>query len=69
MWGILASNLLYTFGPLHAYHLAGPSPAPMFAAIFAIGLFFGVLFARSGNLWLPGVFHGIGDAWITGLGG
>ncbi len=39
----------------------------MFAAIFAIGAFFGALYARSGNLWIVGVFHGIGDAYVTGL--
>jgi uncharacterized protein len=66
--GILVANVAYTFGPLHFYHLSGPAPAPMFAAIFAIGLFFGVLFARSGNLWMVGIFHGIGDAYLTGLG-
>jgi membrane protease YdiL (CAAX protease family) len=66
--GILVSNLLYTFGPLHFYHFSRPRPAPMFAAIFMIGLFFAVLFKRSGNLWLPAVFHGVGDVYFTGLG-
>jgi membrane protease YdiL (CAAX protease family) len=66
--GVLASNALYTFGPLHLYHLSRPRPAPMFAAIFAIGLFFALLFKRSGNLWMAGVFHGVGDAYFTGLG-
>ena len=68
--GILVSNLLFTFGPLHIYHLAGrtlPEALPMFAAIFAIGLFFGLTFHRSGNLIMIGVFHGVGDAWMTGL--
>ena len=31
---------------------------------FAIGLFFGVLFRRSGNLWMVAVIHGIGNAYI-----
>jgi membrane protease YdiL (CAAX protease family) len=65
--GILAANALFTFGPLHFYHFADASPAPMFAGIFAIGLFFSVLFWRSGNLWLVGVLHGIGNAYIDGL--
>ena len=40
--GILVSNSLYTFGPLHFYHFSHTHPAlPMFAGIFAIGLFFG----------------------------
>lgn len=73
-WGpwaaILSANLLFTFGPLHFYHWAsGAAAIPMFAAIFAIGLFFGVVFWRSGNLWIVGVFHGIGDCFLTGLAG
>ncbi len=69
--GILVSNALYTFGPLHFYHFAAPSASArlmMFGGIFLIGLFFGVLFRRSGNLWIVGIFHGIGDFYITGLG-
>ncbi|MBI1872780.1 MAG: CPBP family intramembrane metalloprotease [Acidobacteria bacterium] len=65
--GILVSNALYTFGPLHFYHFSQTSPAlPMFAAIFAIGLFFAVLFRRSGNLWMVAIFHGTGDVYIEG---
>ncbi len=69
--GILVSNVLYTFGPLHFYHFSAGSPVSrlmIFAAIFFIGLFFGVLFRRSGNLWIVGIFHGVGDSYITGLG-
>jgi membrane protease YdiL (CAAX protease family) len=64
--GIFAANLLYTFGPLHWYYFASrPSLAwPMFASIFAIGLFFGLVYHRSGNLWMVGVFHAIGNAYI-----
>jgi CAAX protease family protein len=66
--GILGANVLYTFGPLHwSYFMAQSSLAvPMFASIFAIGLFFGVLFWRSGNLWIVAVIHGIGNAYIVG---
>ena len=65
--GILIGNLLFTFGPLHFYHFReAASAVPMFAGIFAIGLFFAVLFQRSGNLWMVGVFHGLGDAHING---
>lgn len=65
--GILVSNSLYTFGPLHFYHFAHTSPAaPIFAAIFATGLFFALVFWRSGNLWLVAVFHGIGNTYIDG---
>lgn len=66
--GILISNSLFTFGPLHFYHFSHTSPAlPMFAGIFAIGLFFSVLYWRSGNLWMVAVFHGIGNCYIDGL--
>ncbi len=66
--GILVANVFYTFGPLHwNYFWAHSSVAiPMFAGIFAIGLFFGVLFRRSGNLWIVAVIHGIGNAYIVG---
>ena len=68
--GILAANLLYTFGPLHSYYfLARASLAgPMFASIFAIGLFFGVLFQRSRNLCMVAIFHALGNAYIVGFG-
>jgi uncharacterized protein len=66
--GILSANVFYTFGPLHWYYFAahGSLAVPMFASIFAIGLFFGVLFWRSGNLWIVAVIHGIGNAYIVG---
>ena len=63
--GILAANVLYTFGPLH-WNYWSPVNLPMFAAIFAIGLFFGILFHRSGNLWIVAIMHGIGNAYIVG---
>src|ERR1700736_153541 len=66
--GILIANVFYTFGPLHWNYFAARSSVaiPMFAAIFAIGLFFGILFRRSGNLWIVAVIHGIGNAYIVG---
>ena len=65
--GILVANVLFTFGPLHFYHFYQPSSAlPMFAGIFAIGLFFAVLFQRSGNLWIVGIFQGLGESYILG---
>lgn len=64
--GILVANVFYAFGPLHWRYFSAPRSValPMFAAIFAIGLFFGVLFRRSGNLWIVGIIHGIGNAYI-----
>jgi membrane protease YdiL (CAAX protease family) len=69
--GIVASNLLFTFGPLHAYHFSNtfehPSRLFIFATIFAIGLYFGAIFYRSGNLWIIAVTHGIGDFFLDGI--
>jgi membrane protease YdiL (CAAX protease family) len=61
--GVLAANLVFTFGPLHFnYFGLGTNTGPnwgMFAAIFGIGLFFGLVYQRSGNLWIPAVLHGL----------
>jgi membrane protease YdiL (CAAX protease family) len=65
--GIFVANVLYTFGPLHWYYFASPASlgGPMFASIFLVGLFFGVLYRRSGNLWIVAIFHAIGNAYIV----
>ena len=61
--GILISNSLFTFGPLHFYHFrlaeGDPSHLLIFVAIFGIGLFFSALFHRSGNLSIAGIMHGM----------
>jgi uncharacterized protein len=65
--GILLANSLFTFGPLHFYNFTRTSPSlPLFAGIFAIGLFFALLFWRSGNLWIIAILHGVGDMYIEG---
>jgi uncharacterized protein len=66
--GILVTNLIYTFGPLHSHYFASPPSVsvPMFTSIFLIGLFFGILFRRSGNLWIVAVSHAIGNSYIVG---
>lgn len=60
---LVATNFLFTFGPLHASVWArvgaDASAATMFIPIFAIGLVFGLIYWRTGNLWLPAIFHGI----------
>jgi membrane protease YdiL (CAAX protease family) len=69
--GILVANTLYTLGPLHFHYVAGGSlsaAAPMLAAIFAIGLYFGVLFDKTRNLWIVGFFHGLGNWYTVGVG-
>jgi len=65
--GILGANVLYTFGPLHFGYFASRASlaGPMFLSIFLIGLFFGVLYRRSGNLWIVACFHAIGNAAIV----
>lgn len=66
--GICVANVLYTFGPLHAYYFTSRASIaiPMFACIFGIGLIFGVLFRRSGNLWIVAIMHAIGNSYIVG---
>ena len=64
--GVLVANVIFTFGALHWSYFSSPltTAVPMFASIFGIGLLFGFLFARSGNLWIVAVFHAIGNAYI-----
>ena len=59
--GLLAANAAFTFGPLHLNYLVGPAGVNWggLAAVFGIGLFFGFVYLRSGNLWIPAVLHGI----------
>jgi CAAX protease family protein len=69
--GITVSNAFYTFGPQHyRYFTTRPSLAvPMFGAIFGIGLLFAVIYHRSRNLWIIGIMHAIGNAYmVTVLG-
>jgi membrane protease YdiL (CAAX protease family) len=70
--GLLVSNILFTFGPLHFYHFrlsaGNPEHLWIFAAVFSIGLYFGYLFRRSGNLWIVGILHGVGDCYLVAIG-
>lgn len=70
--GVCIASAVFTLGPLHAYHFFTPDRSLlqrtlMFGSIFVVGLFFGTLFHRSGNLTLVGIFHGIGNAFMQGL--
>jgi uncharacterized protein len=59
--GLLAANAVFTFGPLHLNYLIGPAGIRWggLLAVFGIGLFFGIVYYRSGNLWIPAVLHGL----------
>lgn len=58
--GLLAANVVFTFGPLHINYLSGSTGARWdLVAVFCIGLFFGIVYRRSGNLWIPAVLHGL----------
>ena len=66
--GILVSNALYTFGPLHYYYFSSRASLaiPMFTGIFAMGLVFSIVFRRSDNLWIIAVMHAFGNSYIAG---
>jgi len=59
--GLLAANVVFTFGPLHLDYFTGPGGVRWsgFIAVFGIGLFFGFVYRRSGNVWIPAVLHGL----------
>jgi membrane protease YdiL (CAAX protease family) len=58
--GLLLANLAFTLGPLHSSYILGTEVRWVeLAAIFAIGLIFGLLYRRSGNLWIPALLHGL----------
>jgi membrane protease YdiL (CAAX protease family) len=65
--GLLVANALYSFGPLHWSYWSLPPQqlVGLLAGTFAIGLFFGLVYLRSGNLGMVGVFHAIGNAYIV----
>jgi membrane protease YdiL (CAAX protease family) len=59
--GLLLANAVFTFGPLHLNYLLDPAGVRWgaLAAVFGIGLFFGLVYARSGNVWIPAILHGL----------
>ncbi|MEO8103072.1 MAG: CPBP family intramembrane glutamic endopeptidase, partial [Betaproteobacteria bacterium] len=59
--GLLVANVLFTFGPLHLNYLISPGGVQWsgLAAVFGIGLLFGIIYWRSGNLWIPALMHGV----------
>ncbi|HEY3162286.1 MAG TPA: CPBP family intramembrane glutamic endopeptidase [Vicinamibacterales bacterium] len=65
--GLLIANVLYTFSPGHYDYFSSPRAVavPMFAAIFAMGLVFAMIYRKSGNLWIVAVMHALGNAYIV----
>jgi membrane protease YdiL (CAAX protease family) len=61
MGGLFVANFAFTFGPLHVNYLLEPAGVRWggLAAVFGIGLFFSIVYYRSGNLWIPAVLHGL----------
>jgi hypothetical protein len=59
--GLLVATAVFAFGPLHLDYLVAPTGVrwPGLAAIFGVGLVFGLVYLRSGNLWIPAVLHGL----------
>jgi membrane protease YdiL (CAAX protease family) len=59
--GVLVANTVFTFGPLHFDYFLGLADVRWsgLAAIFGIGLLFDILYARSGNVLIPAVMHGL----------
>ena len=64
--GITVSNLVFTFGPEHLHFYK--SNLVGFAFMFCLGLLFSFLFYRFKNLITVGIWHGIGNIFIDGLG-
>ena len=59
--GLLVSNTVFALGPLHTNLLSASGVLHWWtiAAVFAVGLFFAVIYYRSGNLWIPAALHGL----------
>ena len=69
--GILVSNAVYAFGPVHAsyYALNASSATALFGSVLAVGMLFALVFHRSKNLWIVALMHGTGNAVIAvGMG-
>ncbi len=64
--GITVSNLVFTFGPEHFHFYK--SNLVGFAFMFCLGLLFSFLYYRFKNLITIGIWHGIGNVFIDGLG-
>jgi membrane protease YdiL (CAAX protease family) len=64
--GTIISNLVFTFGPEHFHFYKSTHIG--FVLMFCLGLLFSFIFYRSKNLVSVGIWHGIGNVFIDGLG-
>jgi uncharacterized protein len=64
--GTIISNLVFTFGPEHFHFYKANTIG--FVFMFCLGLLFSIIFYRSKNLVSVGIWHGIGNVFIDGLG-
>lgn len=64
--GTIISNLVFTFGPEHFHFYKSAHIG--FVFMFGLGLLFSFIFYRSRNLVAVGIWHGIGNVFIDGLG-
>ena len=64
--GTIISNLVFTFGPEHFHFYKSTHMG--FVFMFCLGLLFSFIFYRSRNLISIGIWHGIGNVFVDGLG-
>lgn len=64
--GTIISNLIFTFGPEHFHFYKSTHMG--FVFMFCLGLLFSFIFYRSRNLVSVGIWHGIGNVFVDGLG-
>lgn len=62
---ILIANLIFTFGAIHFKHVLAGHYVTLLI-IFTSGLGFGFLYHRYRNIYVVGLFHGIGDVFLMG---
>jgi membrane protease YdiL (CAAX protease family) len=62
---ILIANIIFTFGTIHFKHVLAGNYVTL-SIIFLTGLGFGFLYHRYKNIYVVGLFHGIGDVFLMG---
>ena len=59
------ANIVFTFGVIHFKHVLAGHYITLLI-IFFTGLGFGFLYHRYRNIYVIGLFHGIGDVFLMG---